>query len=132
MWCICTCIFTDDCTCTVHVQYMWDHVHVLMGYQKYNLCYTCGYIIYICHLHITITDLDEESITSPIVYKTVQEKTCLGILSWQLKHLPVILKMMSSELSVYVIIDQVVCIYQSLVRLIRHRIESLISKRLVI
>ena len=40
----------------------------------------------------------------------------------------------SFELSEYhhVIIDQVVCIYHSLVRLIRHRIESLISKRLVI
>ena len=39
------CIFTYDCTCTVHVQYMYctcgDHVHVLMVYYKCILDYTC-------------------------------------------------------------------------------------------
>ena len=63
------------------------------------VCYTCAYII-ICHLHITITDLEEESIASPIVYRTVQEKTCLGMLSWQLKDLPVILKIIITGLCV--------------------------------
>ena len=61
--------------------------------------YTCAYIIYtVCHLHITVTDLGEESISSPIVYRTVQEKTCLGMLSWQLKDLPIILKMIITGL----------------------------------
>ena len=69
----------------------------------YMVGYTCAYIIYIViiyYLHITITDLEEESITSPIVYRTVQEKTCLGMLSWQLKDLPVILKIIITGLCV--------------------------------
>ena len=47
-----------------------------------------------------LQDLDEESISSPIVYGSVHEKTCLGMLSWQLKHTPVILKMIIRGLSV--------------------------------
>ena len=44
----------------------------------YMLCTcTCIYgYIYIYIIYMYILDLDEESITSPIVYRTVQEKTC--------------------------------------------------------
>ena len=50
MWCVCTCIFTDDCTlystCTVHV----GSCTFTNGYQKYNLGYACTWWV----IHVLI------------------------------------------------------------------------------